>query len=732
MSVPGKLICGRCARPRWSSAGVCSWCGYDVAIPHPIAQPDAVTDAPEKTHTGPARPWITLLLAGLLAIAIGQLLFHQASGESLPVSAVVSTLLGIGLVAAYSALLNFEASKDGKLHRDRATEVMFPSKHERRPGLRPIVTRLRENELRLAGPVIGVVLLAVLTPRVIATHGTVLDIALWVVSIAGFAAIFAPAGLSDDAGNRIDLRALRWASNVRSRLLSLVKSHLADVLPLLTILLIYCAVTVPNLTAWRYSVIGDEYLFYEHAAYTMQEGVFHAFSQNGVYDYHPVLNTIYKAAVMGVFGEGHFGWKMGGVVAMMLATAGVYALGYALGNRTVAMVAGASFAFSHYLLGLVNGGYNHTEALPTTVWALALFVIGLRQRNPLLLYLAGALVGLGLYLHYSARIVGPVMLLTALVAIGPRKILALWPVALGFLMTAWPTLLVAQEEIVTNMLSQSVGGYSEAVSGQVAERLKSNLLINLPAFHFNGNVHTYVSGPLLEPLTGALTAAGVGFTIGRPTQLASKLLLIWLAVAFVATGLTSPYPVTAITRLFPLVAPLAILAGIAADRLLGPLPALPSATMRRIVPGGALVALLVIALLLNVNRAWSSTHSVFHYSQEALAVGAARHEYCSGTTDRIMLVGSAPGSALDLALRSYRPNSFDDGRLTYFERPAPMPLPEPAPNCVIFVNPDDPEARAMQSALRDRYPEGELFTFTTSSHRTRVEFFHLNGPDAGR
>ena len=114
----------------------------------------------------------------------------------------------------------------------------------------------------------------------------------------------------------------------------------------------------------------------------MREGVFHAFSQNGVYDYHPVLNTVYKAAVMGVFGEGHFGWKMGGVVAMALATAGVYALGYALGNRTVAMVAGASFAFSHYLLGLVNGGYNHTEALPTTVWALALFVIGCTAEEP--------------------------------------------------------------------------------------------------------------------------------------------------------------------------------------------------------------------------------------------------------------------------------------------------------------------------------------------------------------
>ena len=116
-------------------------------------------------------------------------------------------------------------------------------------------------------------------------------------------------------------------------------------------------------------------------------------------------------------------------------------------------------------------------------------------------------------------------------------------------------------------------------------------------------------------------------------------LLIWLAVAFVATGLTSPYPATAITRIFPLVAPLAILAGLAADRLIGLLPTMSSATMRRNVPIVALAALLVIVLLLNVNRGWSSTHRVFHYSQEALAIGAARHEYCNGPTDRVMLIG---------------------------------------------------------------------------------------------
>ncbi len=727
------LVCGRCGQARWSAEGVCPECGYDIATAH---APPSLGESDHKSQDAPVstrRPWLLLLFAGLLAIAVGQLSFGLTTSTDLPAAGVVSTLLGIGLIAGYGALVKSPACEVSSL------SAGFPEKGLGAPetkywyGLHGIADSLRRNELRLAGPLAGVVLLPVLLLRVWGDHGNAWDILLWCASIAAFAAFFIPSRHDITNPNRVGFSILLagWLRRWPPRFAAAARRRSRDLLPLLAILLIYCAVTMPNLTAWRYSAIGDEYIFYEHAAHMLDEGISRPFSQDGVYGNHPQLNTIYTAAIMRVFGDGHFGWKMTGVVSTALATAGIYVLGYVLGYRSSGILAAGLFASSHYLLGLVNAGYNHTDALPFTVWALAFFVIGLRTRNPLFLYLAGAFVGLGFYFHYSARITGLVMLPTALATIKPRQLLALWPLVFGFLLTAWPTLLISQGEIITRMLAQSVGGYSEAVSGPVARRLADNLTNNLPAFHFNRNSHSYVGGPLLDPVTGALAAVGVGLAVGSANRLASILTLVWIVVAFSATGLISPYPATAITRLFPLVAPLALLAGLAAAVLLDLLPIWVWTNWRRHLPAAVLVVILVGVLALNTHQSWSATHRAYHYTTEALTIGALRHQHCDNAVARTMFVGANPGSTLDSALASYRPESYSHNRL-YPEWPPEEPLPEPAPNCVIFVDPASPEARALQAALQTRYPDGELYVFTTPSGKSQVEYFYRSGMEGMR
>ena len=214
-------------------------------------------------------------------------------------------------------------------------------------------------------------------------------------------------------------------------------------------------------------------------------GTTNPFGQNGVYDNNPEFNTLYKAGWMALFGDGHFGWKMTGVASMILAIWGMYVLGGLLGGRSTAIAAAGFSAASHYLFGLLNGGYNHLDALPVTIWTMVAFVLGLKKRDPWFLFLAGIGVGIGFYFHYSARIVGPVMLLVAMVSVSPREYLRLWPVIAGFLLAAWPTLLIARAEILTKMLAQTAAGYSEVVVGSVSERLISNVKLNLSAFHFN-------------------------------------------------------------------------------------------------------------------------------------------------------------------------------------------------------------------------------------------------------
>ena len=575
----------------------------------------------------------------------------------------------------------------------------------------------------------GLALTLILLWRVAEGHGSLWEIALWVAAVAVFGAVFAsPRGAGRQAP-RFQWPALAgksvalWAGR-------LIAARTGYWLPLLIIIAIYCVVAIPNLTAWRYSFIGDEYLFYQRAGNVLEHGVEMVFSQDGVYDENPQLSTIYTAAFMWLFGDGHFGWKMSGVVTMTLTIAGVYALGYVLAGRWTAIAAAGFLAASHYLLGLANGGYNHLEGIFIAVWALSFLLMGIRKRDPLWLYLAGAVIGLGFYFHYSARIVGPVALLFALVSVRPRECLRLWPIVPGFVLAVWPTLLLSQEEIVTKMLAESVGGYTRDVSGPVGERLISNLLVNLPAFHYSAAAHTYVSGPLLDPITGALALVGIGLAVGNPTSTSSKLCLIWIPVAFFATGLLSPYPTTAITRLYVLTPPLALLAGIAVARLPDLLlPRLGRFRRKKLplpTPGAALAALLLAVLLLNLYQAWYATHRVYHYPPESLAVGALRYHHCDGQLEQSIFVGAHPQSTLGIAVGSHYPDVPQSALRIYQTWPPEAPLPEPAPRCVILLAPGAPESQTLKAALLARHPQGEFYTFTTPSRKSAVEYFYLN------
>lgn len=650
------------------------------------------------------RPY--LLLFGLAAAALALLTFNLAAGPGLPWPGVWTALVAIAVIAAWRS----------------AADVSLAPVAETRPAWpRFRIGRADAPEGHIPRTLFlatGAILILVLLIRVAAGLGAIWDIALWLASVAAFATVFVRIPNPDAVRS--------WLAGLAARLIAAARRRAWSMLPLLVIIVVYCAVSVPNLTAWRYAAIGDEYLFYEHAVRALESGAANPFSQDGVYHHHPAFNTIYKAILMGVFGDDHFGWKMTGIVSMVLSIGGMYVLGGLLGGRMAAIGAAGLFAASHYLLGLVHAGDNRPDAFPVMIWGLAAFAAGIQRRSPLLLYLAGASVGLGFYFHYSARIIGPVMLVTALFAVSHRDYLKLWPVWFGFALTAWPTLLLAREEIITRMLGQSVGGYSDVVTGSVSARMLSNLELNLPAFFYNETSHTYVGGALLDPVTGALALVGIALAVGALTRLGSQLCLVWILVAFAATGLIAPYPSTAVTRLFPLVAPLALLGGIAIAQLheLASVwkPRLPERAVRFAAPV-ALAALLVAALALNVQRSVWATHDSFHYTVEALAVAALRSEQCGNRVDSTMFVGTHPESTLGKAINSYDPVGAEARLVQYRELTADS-LPT-APACIVFANVNTREAQRAIRELKEWFPSGTLYTVTTPSEKTRVEYFHM-------
>ena len=644
-----------------------------------------------------------LLISGAVAVVLAQLglTFSVELNEKAPIGYLL--LLGLG-VAAF-ALGSFGLWAKRAAIRDALSETTRET---------TIGTRVFDSITGTLGILIGVMATAALLIPLSAGAVSGYMLLPWIVALAAFASPF----LSRFAS-------LRGLPSVW------IRQHYVDVLLVLSVTALFVGLNLHDLHDWYYSAIGDEFLFFEHARHITEEGVTRPFSQEGVYNRHPVMSSVFQAVVMRVIGADYFGWTFSETLNAALTIPGVYLLGYALGGRKAAAVSAALFAFSHFIFAFSHVGYNNLSSLPVAVWSLALFVMGWRKGNPLLLYAAGIVAGLGFYTHYSGRAMLPVMLLFVLTAGHPRRLLSLWPLAFGFALTVAPTFVLEQEQVFTRMFGQVVGGYSEVVTGSTSDRILNNIEINLPAFNYNSTVHSYVYGPLMDPVSAALAALGIGFALGHSRQASFRLLLMWFGVAVIMTGVLSPYPHVAITRLAFVVPPLAVLAGLLAGRIGDAV----QVRAERIVPPLArvtvpslLTLLLAVVLVLNLWQFWQVTPSVFPHSPEAVALGAYRSEQCRSDVNGTLFVGQAvgEGSLLEQVLVSFAPGSQLPRRLNHDEVTQGMESPEPMPRCTIFVNPSDPKAQSLQESLSRRYPEGQIITFTNPSGTTAVEIFALS------
>ncbi len=569
--------------------------------------------------------------------------------------------------------------------------------------------------LGLVGWVLGVVALFYLLAMLASGSESGNAVYIWVLALAALALPFVSVA---DVATR----------HVRSGLVAWLRQHTWDIAIVVALIAAFLVINLHDLRDWYYSAIGDEYLFYEHARRVVDEGITRPFSQEGVYNIHPAMNSVFQAGVMRVFGADYLGWKFSETLNAAITIPAIYLLGHTLGGRRAAVVAAAVFASSHYLFAFAHTGYNNLSPLPVATWSIAVFVLGWKRQSPLLMYTAGLIAGLGFYTHYGARAVLPIIALFSLTACNPRRLTYLWPLALGFAITVIPTFVVEQEGVLTRMFGQVVGGYSEVVTGSTGQRVLDNVILNLPAFSYNSTVHTYIYGALMDPVSGLLAALGLAFAIGHLKDPRWRLLLIWFAVAMFMSGILSPYPHVAVTRLLFAVPPLALLAGLLAGRLWKAIPfhQLRLPDRYRLVTGVAVVAtVLPVILALNLWQFWQVTPSMFPHSREAVALGAIRSEDCGGDFEQAAFVGNAmgEGSLMQRMLSSMYPDGPLPGRISHSELANGSGLPDPLPECLVFLNPNADDALRLQQELARRYPDGWLLPFTNPSGTTTVAIF---------
>lgn len=505
---------------------------------------------------------------------------------------------------------------------------------------------------------------------------------------------------------------------------------------------------VHDLTNWRFSAIGDEYIWYYEAKAIADGADFNPFSQAGPRQAFPVGTSALHAVTLKIFGGDIFAWKVHLVAVAAASFVPLYLLVRDLFSRRAAIFAIVILASSHYLFAYVHHPPYIIELLPS-VTALWLLTLGLRRNSTLALFGSGVAAGFGFYVWPAARIAIVIMAIYML-TFGRKSIrlATVLPIAVSFVAMVGPLFAVERWNAVASMPGGTALGYGSAsVVGDRLDRIGFNIVRSIMAFNFNPNPFHYVSGSLLDPVSAVLFVLGIGLALSKIRHPAFRLLVVWWVVALAAAGFTNPYGRTAITRLHFVLPVAAALGGLAVDQALHLLHNLrPNVAIRTVLAAAALGVLIPLLLFLNLQRFWSETPQSGPTTVATVAVRAVFSSMCQDRLPDVTVVARQPGALLAGVLGSYQlgektptllpyqdgidlsaliPNPFDSQR----PRPRPPPLvpykdalavfrsealarghiPD---GCIIVTRENDPLAETALARLRSRYPDKQQIVLT--------------------
>lgn len=286
-----------------------------------------------------------------------------------------------------------------------------------------------------------------------------------------------------------------------------------------------------GLMSWRWSLIGDEYEFF-NLARSIVEGTHTqpVLSGTGAYGYHPLISSYWQALTMKLFGVNSYGWRVASPLLVGLSVLPLYYFARESSSRTIALVAVTVFAGSHYLMTFAKIGYNNVQALIPLTLSLGLFVLARRRGSILGFFLVGMALGTGFYTYALARLaMVPIALLFLLYYPPYRK--RSWYLyaitALGFILVVYPVAL--DREAWQGQASKSI--LQSEVADTLYDRViqvRNNVFYGAVAFmSHSGNSH-FVFGAHLDPMSGLLFLIGLGIILRH--LFASRIHLAWFLI----------------------------------------------------------------------------------------------------------------------------------------------------------------------------------------------------------
>ncbi|MFQ5873928.1 MAG: glycosyltransferase family 39 protein [Dehalococcoidia bacterium] len=300
-----------------------------------------------------------------------------------------------------------------------------------------------------------------------------------------------------------------------------------------------------GLMSWRWSLVGDEYDFFNLARSILDgTSLQNILSGTGVHNRHPVLSSYWQALSMKLFGVNSYGWRVASPLVLGLSVLPLYYFVRESSSRLTALISAAVFAGSHYLMTYAKIGYISVQAITPLTLALGTFALARRRGSILGFFLVGMAVGGGFYTLALSRLsVFPVAVLFLVYYPPHRK--RSWYVyaitALGFALVVFPVVLdyqawqgQASKSILQSEVANTLGGR--------LIQARNNVFYGAVAFMANMRYSHFIFGAHLDPISGILFLLGLGVVVQH--LLTSHIHLAWFlsyAVLLVTTTGLQPY-----------------------------------------------------------------------------------------------------------------------------------------------------------------------------------------------
>jgi 4-amino-4-deoxy-L-arabinose transferase-like glycosyltransferase len=333
------------------------------------------------------------------------------------------------------------------------------------------------------------------------------------------------------------------------------------------------AVNSVDLTRWNFAWVGDEGSFFNAAHDALRAGSnwpWNFFDLLVLYNQFPMLDTLYQGLGLRIFGADIVGWRLTEVLVTAMTSVLLYWQVTVLLGRLPAIAAAVTVAASHYLMAFARIGYNNTHMIFYAALTFLLLTLTVYTRRPGFLFTTGVAMGFCLYTIQGAYLVWPTV--ASLLLIGwirrPtwRYVFPVGLLAGGFVLVVLPAVLNTPIDRLLQALTFQTR--RENPTMDAAHVLHTNVAGSFVALWDNYQAaNHYVSGPLVDFITGLLLLLGLAIALTRLRQGAAQLALAWFGFGIVLLPISTYMLGVPLTRLLYVIPAVALLVGIAVGAL---------------------------------------------------------------------------------------------------------------------------------------------------------------------